>query len=109
MLTESGHPMTRGTDGPATGLARSIHLFRLFRHESTDPDPFYYYLAADVVRQISRFQDPKGALAVDIGGGPGYIAEELRSAGARCVVVDRSAEELRLNGRQPESPIQCDA
>jgi SAM-dependent methyltransferase len=109
MLTEPRHISTKRTTDPTRGLARSIHLFKLFRHEGSDPDRFYSYLAADVVRQISRFQDPQNALAVDIGGGPGYIADELRAAGARCVVVDRSIEELRLHGRRPESAIQCDA
>jgi SAM-dependent methyltransferase len=95
--------------GPTKGLARSVHLFTLFRKESTDPDRFYHYLAGDVVRQISRLQDPAGALAVDIGGGPGYIAEALRAAGAHCLVVDESAAELKLHGRKAESAIQCDA
>jgi SAM-dependent methyltransferase len=96
-------------DGPSRGLARCIHLFRLFRRESSDPDRFYHYLARDVVRQISQFQDPKDAIAVDIGGGPGYIAEALRAAGARCMVLDQSVAELRLHSREPESALQCDA
>lgn len=100
------HPLAAG---PTKGLARSIHLFKLFRREGVDPDRFYHYLAADVVRQISRYASPEDALAVDIGGGPGYIAEALRAAGARCVVVDESAAELSLHGRKPESAIQCDA
>jgi len=100
------HPLAAG---PTKGLARSIHLFKLFRREGVDPDRFYHYLAADVVRQIARFSDPSDALAVDIGGGPGYIAEAIRAAGARCVVVDESAEELRLHDRKPESAVQCDA
>lgn len=95
--------------GQKKGLARSMHLFKLFRREGTDPDRFYHYLAADVVRQISRFADLADALALDIGGGPGYTAQALRAAGARCVVADYSAAELRLHGRRPESAVQCDA
>jgi SAM-dependent methyltransferase len=111
MLTDPGTVAqpTPKASGPTKGLARSVHLFRLFRHEATDPDRFYCYLAADVVRQISRFQSPSGVLAVDIGGGPGYIAEALKAAGARCVVLDKSADELRLHDRTPEPAVQCDA
>ncbi len=95
--------------GPTTGLARTVHLVKLFRKEVTDPDTFYRYLAADVVRQISRFQDPAGAVAIDVGGGPGYTSEALRAAGAHCVVADCSTEELGLHNRRPEAAIQCDA
>jgi glycosyltransferase involved in cell wall biosynthesis/SAM-dependent methyltransferase len=95
--------------GPSSGIARSVHLVKLFRREVDDPDTFYHYLAADVVRQISRFQDPKDALAIDIGGGPGYTSEALRAAGAHCVVADCSVAELGLHNRRPESAVQCDA
>jgi glycosyltransferase involved in cell wall biosynthesis/SAM-dependent methyltransferase len=96
-------------DGPKTGVARSVHLVKLFRKEVSDPDTFYHYLAADVVRQISRFQDPTGALAIDIGGGPGYTSEALRAAGAHCIVADYSVDELGLHNRRPEAAIQSDA
>ncbi len=95
--------------GPSAGVARSVHLVKLFRREVDDPDTFYHYLAADVVRQISRFQDPKGALAIDIGGGPGYTSEALRAAGAHCIVADYSVAELGLHNRQPEAALQADA
>jgi glycosyltransferase involved in cell wall biosynthesis/SAM-dependent methyltransferase len=95
--------------GPKTGVARSVHLVKLFRKEVSDPDTFYHYLAADVVRQISRFQDPKGALAIDIGGGPGYTSEALRAAGAHCIVADYSVDELGLHNRRPEAAVQSDA
>jgi SAM-dependent methyltransferase len=99
------HPLA---EGPTAGLARTVHLLKLFRREGSDPDRFYHYLAADVVRHISRYQDPAGALAVDIGGGPGYTAEALKAAGAHCVVADYSLAELSLHDRQPESAVQCD-
>jgi len=100
------HPLA---EGPTTGVARTVHLLKLFRKEVDDPDRFYHYLAGDVVRHISRFQSPAGALAVDIGGGPGYTAEALKAAGAHCVVADYSLAELGLHDRRPESAIQCDA
>jgi SAM-dependent methyltransferase len=100
------HPLA---EGPTTGVARTVHLLKLFRKEVDDPDRFYHYLAGDVVRHISRFQSPAGAVAVDIGGGPGYTAEALKTAGAHCVVADYSLAELGLHERQPESAIQCDA
>jgi SAM-dependent methyltransferase len=99
------HPLA---EGPTDGLARTIHLLKLFRREAVDPDRFYHYLAGDVVRHISRYQDPAGSLAVDIGGGPGYTAEALKAAGAHCVVADYSLAELGLHDRQPESAVQCD-
>src|SRR5439155_26436387 len=104
--TNLHHPLA---EGPATGLARTIHLLKLFRRESVDPDRFYHYLAADVVRHISRYQDPAGALALDIGGGPGYTAEALKAAGAHCGVGDYSLAEPGLHDRTPDDAVQCDA
>jgi glycosyltransferase involved in cell wall biosynthesis/SAM-dependent methyltransferase len=95
--------------GPTAGVSRTLHLLKLFRNEADDPDTFYNYLAADTVRHISRFQDPMGARAVDIGGGPGYTSEALRSAGAHCVVADYSVDELGLHNRTPEFAVQSDA
>ncbi len=106
MTTTVHHPLA---EGPETGIARSVHLLKLFRKEAVDPDRFYHYLAADVLRHISRYQDPAGALALDIGGGPGYTAEALRAAGAHCVVGDYSLAELGLHNRKPDNAVQCDA
>lgn len=95
-------------DGPTRGLARSVHLFRLFLREGRDPDRFYTYLAADTLRHVRRYMDPSGVVAVDIGGGPGYTAEALRAAGASCVVVEYSAEQLGLHDRAPDVAVQGD-
>jgi SAM-dependent methyltransferase len=100
------HPLA---EGPTTGIARSVHLLKLFRREAVDPDRFYHYLAADVLRHISRYQDPTGALALDIGGGPGYTAEALKAAGAHCIVAEYSLDELGLHNRAPDDAMQCDA
>jgi SAM-dependent methyltransferase len=89
-------------------MARSVHLFQLFRREPVDPDRFYHYLAGDTVRHLRRFVDPAGGVAVDVGGGPGYTAEALKAAGARCLVVEYSAAELGLHERQPDAAVQGD-
>jgi SAM-dependent methyltransferase len=93
---------------PAKGLRRSVRLFSLFRTEATDPDTFYHYLAHDTLRHVRQYQDPAGGVAVDIGGGPGYIAETLKAAGAECTVIEYSGDELVLHERSPERAIQAD-
>jgi glycosyltransferase involved in cell wall biosynthesis/SAM-dependent methyltransferase len=94
---------------PTRGVRRSIHLFRLFRREPTDPDTFYNYLAGDTIRQAERYCSLDGKRAVDIGGGPGYTADALREAGARCLVVEYSFAELSLHDRKPHAAVQGDA
>jgi SAM-dependent methyltransferase len=91
------------------GLARSAHLLQLFRREASNPDAFYSFLAQDTVACLERFVSLDGALAVDIGGGPGYMAEALRRVGTRCVVVEFSQDELTLHGRTPVYAVRGDA
>lgn len=93
---------------PTRGMARSIYLFGLFRKEAVDPDRFYHYLAADTLRHVRRYMDPAGRVVIDVGGGPGYIAEALKAAGASCHVVEYSAAELELHDRSPDSAAQGD-
>ncbi|MEY3361480.1 MAG: hypothetical protein RL531_1199, partial [Actinomycetota bacterium] len=95
-------------EGPEKGVARSRHLFALFRREAEDPDRFYHYLAADTVRSIERHADVRNTLTIDVGGGPGYVAEALRHAGAECVIIDYDADELRLHERVPTGAVQGD-
>jgi len=99
-----------GRDGSAVPfratLARSAALFAAFRKERTDPDHFYGTLARDTVAQLRAYTRLRGATVVDVGGGPGYFADELRAAGARCVCVDADPAELRLrNGELPETAV----
>jgi SAM-dependent methyltransferase len=93
---------------PAKGLRRSARLFSLFRTEATDPDTFYHYLAHDTLRHIRRYRDLPGTTAIDIGGGPGYIAEALKKAQAECTVVEYSGDELVLHARTPDRAVQAD-
>jgi SAM-dependent methyltransferase len=82
-------------------LGRSVALFSAFRREQTDPDHFYGTLARDTVAQLRSYTPLDGAVVVDVGGGPGYFADELRAAGARCVCVDADSAELRLRDGEP--------
>ncbi|MFC4562099.1 class I SAM-dependent methyltransferase [Nocardiopsis mangrovi] len=87
-------------------LRRSVALFSAFRREQTDPDHFYGTLARDTVAQLRTYADLDGAVVVDIGGGPGYFADALRAAGARCVCVDADTAELRLrDGDLPDTAV----
>ncbi|MBK7610465.1 MAG: methyltransferase domain-containing protein [Actinomycetales bacterium] len=92
------------TDRPTPALAasgslsRSIQLFRAFQVEQTDPDYFYSLLARDSIREVQRWCPLDGASVLDVGGGPGYFADEFTSAGARYAGVDPDAGELTARG-----------
>lgn len=83
---------------PIGSLRRSVALFRAFRVEQTDPDRFYSLLAADSVREASRWTGLRGAAVLDVGGGPGYFAEAFRAAGASYAGVDPDVGELTARG-----------
>ncbi|MFI6577151.1 methyltransferase domain-containing protein [Nocardiopsis sp. NPDC050513] len=84
-------------------LGRSATLFSAFRKEQSDPAYFYGLLARDTVAQLRSYTPLDGRLVVDVGGGPGYFADELRAAGARCLCVDADAHEMRLHGREADT------
>ncbi|MDA8371281.1 MAG: class I SAM-dependent methyltransferase [Nocardiopsaceae bacterium] len=87
-------------------LGRSVALFSAFRAEQTDPDRFYGTLARDTVAQLRSYTPLDGKVVVDVGGGPGYFADALRAAGARCVCVDADTGELRLRGGElPDTAV----
>ncbi len=82
-------------------LGRSVELLRSFRFEQTEPDRFYRLLGADLAQQLSGWAPVSGAVALDVGGGPGWAAEALEELGARCVVVDPDLGEIRSRGAPP--------
>jgi len=82
-------------------LKRSTTLFRVFLREQSDPDLFYGTLAADSVRQLRGHVDLEGATVLDVGGGPGYFADEFRAAGATYVGLEPDAGEMSARG-EPE-------
>ena len=93
---------------PHNELARTFTLFNLFRRETTDPDTFYTFLADDTIRRIGTHLPLHGAVVLDVGGGPGYVAAAMRGAGAQCIVAEYAHTELFLHGRTPDDAIQAD-
>jgi SAM-dependent methyltransferase len=92
---------------PLGSLARSVALFRAFTVEQTDPDHFYSLLAADTVREVSRYGELSGSRIVDVGGGPGYFADAFRAAGARYAGIDPDVGELSARGDAPEGFLRA--
>lgn len=92
---------------PPGSLARSIHLFRAFLVEQSDPDRFYSVLAADSVREVQRFTTLTGADLVDVGGGPGYFADAFLSAGARYLGIEPDAGELTARGHAAAGTLRA--
>jgi len=85
-------------------LRRSLRLLGSFRHEQSDPATFYGGLANDTAQLLTDFyaettgRDLTGATVVDVGGGPGYFADEFAAAGARYLPVEPDPTELHAAG-----------
>lgn len=66
-------------------LKRSLGLLASFRHEQPRPDLFYGGLAVDTAELVeSLWSDAKGSplaghSVLDVGGGPGYFAQEFEN------------------------------
>jgi glycosyltransferase involved in cell wall biosynthesis/SAM-dependent methyltransferase len=77
------------------GAARVRELWRRFRNEREDPEPFYTWLAEELASDLDRRHGPlAGQELLDLGCGPGYYTAALRARGAAVIPVDNAAEEL---------------
>jgi SAM-dependent methyltransferase len=90
------------------GLLRSLRLFRLFRHEQSDPESFYAGLAEDTVRQLETYTDLVGCTVVDVGGGPGHFTAALRERGAKCYLFEPDSAEMLSRGDAPAGAVIAD-
>ena len=78
-----------------TGLARVRELWRLFRNEREDPEPFYSWLAEELAADLERRHGSlDGRTLVDLGCGPGYYTTALRARGATVIAIDSDAAEV---------------
>jgi SAM-dependent methyltransferase len=93
--------------GKTNSLQRSIHLFRAFLKEQSEPDYFYQVLAGDSVRQISEYVALNGRTILDVGGGPGYFADAFRAAGAVYFGIDPDVGELSARGEPAKDMIRA--
>jgi SAM-dependent methyltransferase len=92
------------------GVERLRTLWRLFRREKEDPEPFYRLLAAETAESLDQRYGPlAGRRVVDLGCGPGFYTDALREVGAEVVPVDNSEEEMRLVGEPPSGAVLADA
>jgi SAM-dependent methyltransferase len=92
------------------GLDRVRTLWRLFRNERDDPEPFYSLLATEAVRDLEGRHGPLvGQRILDLGCGPGWYARALRARGAVVTPLDGDPDELLAAGRGPAGAILGDA
>jgi SAM-dependent methyltransferase len=92
------------------GPAYAHTLWRLWRAEQHDPEPFYRYLAAEAAADLDRRHGPlRGQTIVDLGCGPGWYTRALRDRGATVIPVDNDPAELALPGGPPEGALVADA
>ncbi|MEV6431423.1 class I SAM-dependent methyltransferase [Nocardia sp. NPDC051463] len=81
-----------------------MRLLGSFRFEQSDPALFYGELAADSAAMIGDFyadvtgRGLRDATILDVGGGPGYFADEFIKTGARYLPVEPDPSEMHAAG-----------
>ncbi|MBV8927558.1 MAG: methyltransferase domain-containing protein [Mycobacteriaceae bacterium] len=81
-------------------LHRSLRLLAEFRYEQRRPERFYRALAADTVSMVDDLwrathgSSARGALLLDVGGGPGYFAAQFAAAGVHYLGVEPDPAEM---------------
>jgi SAM-dependent methyltransferase len=98
------------TPARASGLRRARTLWRLWRRERTEPEPFYRTLAAELAADLDRRYGPlAGQRIADLGCGPGFYTEALRARGADVLPVDNDVAEMSYAGAPPAGAMVADA
>lgn len=81
-------------------LRRSLGLLGSFRHEQPRPDIFYGGLAIDTASMVEALwadvqgSGLQGKSVLDVGGGPGYFAQEFENRGVHYVSVEPDVGEM---------------
>jgi len=85
-------------------------LFRLWRNEKEDPEPFYSMLAKEAIVDLERrYGALEGTTIADLGCGPGYYARQFRERGAVVVPIEGSIDELASAGTPLHGAVIGDA
>ncbi|KQB83321.1 putative methyltransferase [Corynebacterium oculi] len=103
-------------------LRRSLSLLGSFRFEQSDPARFYGNLARDTAELMESLRadaafpteggvgSPSGALrgtaVLDVGGGPGYFADEFERRGARYISVEPDVGEMAAAGIEVAASVR---
>lgn len=93
---------------PLPSLASSWSLLSAFRYEQSDPDRFYRLLAEDTAALVQLYIPFEGKLILEVGAGPGDLAEAIRRRGGRVLAVDSSWSEMHCRERLLACAVQAD-
>lgn len=92
---------------PPGRIARTRHVWQLFRDERQNPGPFYEYLAAQAVADIEAHRGSvAGQTVVDLGCGPGFYTRGFRGAGAEVIPIEYEFDELTYSGDDARIPVE---
>lgn len=103
-----------GTSSPGAavvdrGFRNSLRVVLAFRQEGTNPQRFYRLLSDNTAALVAEFTELEGRTVVDVGSGPGELAEAFRARGARAMALDVDFDEMQLRDRPLEGAIVADA
>ncbi|WP_229742287.1 class I SAM-dependent methyltransferase [Gordonia jinhuaensis] len=96
---------------------RAAHLLAEFRYEQPDPARFYTALARDTADLLADLYgdvcdrdlnggDLEGTIVLDVGGGPGYFADEFARRGAHYYSVEPDPSEMHAAGLPQRSSVR---
>lgn len=97
---------------PRATLRRSWRLLSALRHEQAAPHVFYGALARDTAVLTGDLYAQhtgaklSGTTILDVGGGPGYFADEFAAAGARYVPVEPDPGEMHAAGLRVHGAVR---
>lgn len=93
-------------------LRRSVGLLASFKHEQPRPDLFYGGLAVDTAELVAALwadvvgSELSGHSVLDVGGGPGYFAQEFSRRGVSYFSVEPDVGEMAAAGIEVSASVR---